>query len=69
MSQVAVQSALLLHRPQKPLALQLGAPAGHSKSAPDPLLPLQPTHEPAVGPLGMQKGADAFWQAAALPLM
>ena len=66
--QVAVQSALVVHKPQKPLALQLGAPAGHANIEPEPALPSQAVHEPAVGPCVIQKGALADGQAPVAPL-
>ena len=66
--QVAVQSEFLVHRPQKPVALQLGAPCGQDRPDPEPKLPSHAVHEPAVGPLGIQNGAEAEGQAPAIPL-
>lgn len=65
--QATWHSLFIVHRPQKPLTLQLGAPCGHANSAPEPKLPLQAAHEPLLGPASTQNGAFSDAQAPVWP--
>ena len=66
--QLTEQSEFAAHTPQKPVTLQLGAPAGQANAVPEPLLPSHCTQDPAPGPAGTQTGALAVGQALVLPL-